>query len=95
MLSFRARTCLLSLLLCLFTGVGVGCGPVTASTAVGKAEEAIKMAEQAKAHEHGEDKETQCGDGSFLVHTESSCSKDSHTHTVQGPVANRDDLAEP
>ena len=51
MLSFRARTCLLSLFLCLFVGVAAGCGPVTASTAVGKAEAAIKQAERAKAHE--------------------------------------------
>ena len=51
MLSFSARTAVISLSLFLFCGVGAGCGPVTASTAVGKAEAAIKEAERAKAHE--------------------------------------------
>lgn len=51
MLSFRARTVLISVLFFLVGAVGTACGPVTASTAVGTAEAAIKKAERAKAHE--------------------------------------------
>lgn len=51
MLSSRARIAVSLLLLLLFGAAGAACGPMTAGTAVGQAEAAIKQAEQANAHE--------------------------------------------
>ncbi len=51
MLSSRARILVSLLMLLLFGAAESACGPIAASTAVGQAEEAIKQAEVAKAHE--------------------------------------------
>ena len=51
MLSSRARIVVSLLMLLLFGAAGAACGPMAASTAVGQAEEAIKQAEKANAHD--------------------------------------------